>query len=743
MTTSSSPPSNPRSTPSRAGVTLRAARWSASHPWRALLVWIAFVAAAVTAGSMVTTQETNDADYRVGQSGKADQIITDAGLAGADTESVLITAPGSDQLTAAQAAEAQDAAADVRRRMANLDGVSAVRQSVWSPDRSALLVPIALARDQGTQPDPADLEAVTSAVQRAHPSLEVAESGDVTLDGAIDDRVGEDLASAEGLSLPITLAIMLLAFGAVIAAGIPVLLALSGVIATMGIYAPLSYLVPSEPTVSSMILLIGMAVGVDYSLFYLKREREERERGLGTVDAVDVAAATSGHSIVVSGFAVIVSMAGLYVTGDATFASLATGAIVVVAVTVLGSLTVLPALLSKLGRWVDRPRVPLLWRVNRRIGRGGISRRLLAPVLRHPKTSLLISGLIIAALAVPALSMKMDQASLQTLPQDVPEVQTAQAIQKAFPSEGSTMEVAVQAGSRAEASDVVPTLEKLADQAKDVGLVSGPDAIRTSHDGTVSVLTLASPDDEQSPAAKHALESLRDDLAPAALDPLPGTEWAIGGDAAESADFAQQERDVLPLVIGFVLLLTLVMMGVTFRSVPIALITTVLNLASVAAAFGVLSLVFQHSWAEGMLDFTSSGYVIDWIPLFLFVVLVGLSMDYHVFVLSRVREGVRRGLPSKVAVEAGVTETAGVVTSAAAVMVSVFAIFATLSMLEMKQMGVGLSVAILIDATLVRVVMLPSILTLMGDKVWWPQRVRRPQPEPVVVEEPPVMAGAR
>jgi RND superfamily putative drug exporter len=435
-------------------------------------------------------------------------------------------------------------------------------------------------------------------------------------------------------------------------------------------------------------------------------------------------------------------MAGLYVANDATFSSLATGAIIVVAVAVLGSLTVLPALLAKLGRWVDRPRVPLLWRVNRRIGSGGISRRLLAPVLRHPKVSLLVSGLVVAALAVPALGMKMDEGTLRTLPQDIPEVQTAQAIESHFPSEGSTLEVAVKSDATTTESDVAVALKTLAEEAPSAGLLAAPDPIRTSQDGRVSVLTLASPHADRSEATQKSLDALRDDLVPAALDPISGTEWAVGGDTAESADFTQQQRDALPWVIGFVLLLTLVMMGVTFRSVPIALITTLLNLASVAAAFGVLSLVFQHSWAESMLDFQSSGYVINWIPLFLFVVLVGLSMDYHVFVLSRVREGVRRGLPAKVAVQAGVTETAGVVTSAAAVMVSVFAIFATLSMLEMKQMGVGLSVAILIDATLVRVVMLPSILVLFGDKAWWPRRVRRPVPEPVAVEEP-VTVGAR
>jgi RND superfamily putative drug exporter len=224
-------------------------------------------------------------------------------------------------------------------------------------------------------------------------------------------------------------------------------------------------------------------------------------------------------------------------------------------------------------------------------------------------------------------------------------------------------------------------------------------------------------------------------LAPQLLDSLDGSQWAVGGSVAESADYNHNQTSKLPWVIGFVLLLTLLMMGFTFRSVPIALITTVLNLASVAAAFGVLTLVFQHTWAENLLGFHSSGFVVDWIPLFMFVVLIGLSMDYHVFVLSRVREGINRGLPPKLAVEAGVSETAGVVTSAATVMVSVFAVFATLSLLEMKQMGVGLAVAVLLDATLVRVVMLPSLLVILGKAAWWPARPPKVALTPVVEPE--------
>ena len=369
-----------------AGVPLRAARWSATHPWRAILAWFVFVLVAVGLAIAIPTQEPTDADYRLGESGRADAMVDAAGLDGADTENVLITARG-DAVVDQQAAES--AAAEIRRDMAATDGVDAVSEPQWNPDQSALLMEIQLAKDQE---DVSQLVAVTERVQDEQPGLEIRQAGDITIDESIDERVADDLSSAEKISIPVTLVLMLLAFGALIAAGIPVLIAVTSVAATIGITAPLSYLVPAEPTVGSMIVLIGMAVGVDYTLFYLKREREERAKGHGTVDAVEIAAATSGHSILLSGGAVIASMAGLYVIGDATFNSLATGSILVVAIAVLGSITVLPALLAKLGRWVDRPRVPLLWRLNRRIGQGGISRRVLRPVTRHPVIALVALG---------------------------------------------------------------------------------------------------------------------------------------------------------------------------------------------------------------------------------------------------------------------------------------------------------------------------------------------------------------
>lgn len=722
------------SRPSRAAaVPLRAARWSAIHPWRAIGCWLVLVAAAVSLAALVPTQQPTDDDYRTGQSGRAEAMVEDAGMAEPPVENVLITAPGDGAL---DRGAARSAANDVADRMAGVDGVTAVGAPTWSPDDTAVLVPLTI---EDTDVDVAPMLEVTDDVAASHPGLEVRQVGDSSIDAAVDERVEADLRRAEVTSVPITFVLMLVAFGALIAAGIPVLLAATSVAATIGIAAPISLLVPAEPTVTSMIVLIGMAVGVDYSLFYLKREREERAAGRTTLDAVEIAAQTSGHAILVSGGAVIAALAGLFLMTDVTFNSLATGAITVVAVAVLGSITVLPALLAKLGRWVDRPRVPLLWRLNRRIGRGGISRRLLGPVVRHPVAATVLATVVLGALAAPALGLRIQDSSLRTLPTDIAPVATANDLRSAFPQEGTVAEVVVTAPASAQ-DEVATALAELEEEAVATGEFTESRAeVRTSADGTTSVLDVATPYDEGSEQAEAAVRLLRDGLAPPALDGV-ADEWAVGGSTADAMDFLDTMRERLPWVIGFVLLLTLVMMARAFRSAPIALVSTLLNLASVGVAFGLLTLVFQDGVGESLLDFTAPGFLISWIPLFVMVVLVGLSMDYHVFVLSRVKEYVDAGLPTRVAVQRGIADTAGTVTSAAAVMVSVFALFATLSMMEMKMMGVGLSVAILVDATLIRLVALPAALVLLGDRAWWPSRPGRPRGE---VVQPERLVAAR
>ena len=712
----------------RQPVTVRVARWSATHPWRAIGLWVVFVAVCFAAGGWAGTDKATDEDLAIGEDGRATTIIADGHFAEHAKENVLITAREGrlDQ------AEAQAAAADAAKRMGALAEVQDVGDPIPSRDGNALLVPITMAGDEDAASDNVGkLLDQTAAVQKAHPDVRVEEVGGKSIGKGINDQVANDLSKAEFISLPVTLLIMLVAFGAIIAAGVPVLLAMSAVGAAFGLSALASHFVPSVESIGSVILLMGMAVGVDYSLFYLKREREERQNGATHTRAVEVAAATSGHSVVVSGVAVIVSMAGLYFANDAVFASLATGSVIVVAVAVLGSLTVLPALLAKLGKRVDRPRVPLLWRLTNRTGPPRVWPKLIRPALRYPLVTFLLSVLALAALALPALDMKLKSSSEEDLPRAIPVMQSYDRLTAAFPSEGTTHVIAVRA-EPGQAADVRTELTELSNRTQDDPLfanVTAP-AITVSRDQRVTTLEVPTPHDPGTAEAKQSLTELRTALVPATVGTVTGAEYAVGGDIARDEDYARNLKDRMPIVIGFVLLLTFVIMAWTFRSVVVAATSMLLNSLSAAAAFGAMTLVFQHTWAEGVLDFHSTGALVAWIPLFVFVILFGLSMDYHVFVVSRVREAAMSGMSTRDAVAHGISRSAGVVTSAAILMASVFAIFATLSMNEMKQMGVGLAVAVFIDAMVIRVLVLPSAMALLGRANWWPGRIRSDAPQP-------------
>ncbi|WP_410784937.1 MMPL family transporter [Kribbella sp. C-35] len=702
----------------RGQITVRAARWSATHPWRAIAMWVVVVIACFALGQVTGTKESkNEGD--IGEVTRADNIVKSGNFDDPDVESVLITAP-SGQL---DHAAANKAAAVVIQQMRALGGVAEVGQPMPSPKNDAVIVRVTMKDVPEGSDDDARVQPLldtTAKVQQQYPDLRIEEVGGLSIGKALNETLGKDFKRAEMFSLPVTLAILLIAFGALIAASVPLVLALSAVAAAIGLSAAASQLVPAVDAVNSVILLIGMAVGVDYSLFYLRREREERAKGRGHVDAVEIAAATSGHAVVVSGTAVIISMAGLFLARDAVFSSFAVGSILVVAVAVVGSLTVLPAVLAKLGRWVDKPRIPLVWRLTAGNKQPRFWPTVLKPALKHPTATLLVSVTALLAVASPALGMTLKFPGTEDLPRDTAVMKAYDRLTAAFPSTGTSHEVAVRAPANQQPA-VKAALAELMAKTKDDKLFAsdGLEEPRFSKDGTVATLEVATPYEGGSDQARDSLTKLRKELMPETVGKVPGVEYAVGGFVAADVDYAAHTREKLPLVIGFVLLLTMIVMMVTFRSVVVAVTAIGLNLLSAGAAYGVVTAVFQNTWAEGLLDFRSNGAVVSWLPLFLFVVLFGLSMDYHVFVVSRIREAVLRGVPTKQAVAEGITGSAGVVTSAAAVMIGVFAVFATLSTLDMKQLGVGLAVAILIDATIIRAVVLPSIMTLLGDANWW------------------------
>ncbi|MFB7837292.1 MMPL family transporter [Streptomyces sp. NPDC056056] len=702
----------------RKPATVRIARWSATHPWSAIGLWVVFVALCLLLGGAAGTQRISDAESGVGESGRAGRITASGHFTEKPEENVLITAAGGRLDTATE----RKAAAELAGRMRALPEVESVGSVLPSPDGTALLLPVTMRGDtENADTRVQQLLDASAATERAHEGVRIDQIGTGSTAKGLGETLGEDFRKAELISLPLTLLILLVVFGAIIAAGVPVLLALSCVGAAIGLSALASHVLPETSAVSNVILLMGMAVGVDYSLFHLKREREERRKGASHLDAIEIAAETSGHTVVVSGTTVIVSMAGLYLAQEATFASLATGSIIVVAVAVLASLTVLPALLAKLGRWVDRPRAPFLWRLTLRSSSGSrLWPALLRPALVRPALTLTVSVGALLLLALPALDLRLKQPGSDDLSRDIPVVRAMDRLTAAFPGKGTVHQVAVRAPAE-RADEVEAALRSLLNRAEGQRLFAHDlaPAIRASADRRVHTVAVGTPHSPRSDGARASLALLRA-WVPEALAPVRGAEGAVGGKVAQGVDFTGHLKERMPWVVGFVLLLTFVTMAAIFRSLAVALSAILLNLLSAAASFGVLVAVFQHTWAEGLLDFHSSGAVVSWLPLFLFVVLFGLSMDYHVFVVSRIREAALDGAGVRDAVREGITRSAGVVTGAAIVMVAVFAVFGTLSMVEFKQLGVGLAAAILLDAVVIRIFVLPALMTALGRWNWWP-----------------------
>jgi uncharacterized membrane protein YdfJ with MMPL/SSD domain len=724
-------------------IAARAGRWSAQHRKTAILGWIVFVVLAFTVGGKVGTESLTQAESGVGESGRADRIV-DAAYPDRLDEVVLV------QSTSLEtgAPEFRAAVDDVERRLDAVEGVTEIsspfgkdRGGSVSPDNHAVLVGFEIPGSADDVAVDATIDASVAAVNaaaKAHPELRIEQSGSGSSDKEFQEVFDADLQKAGTTSLPITLVILLVTFGALMAAGIPLLLAITGVVATMGLVGPLSHLNPVDDSINHVILLIGLAVGVDYSLFYLRRAREERAAGRGSRAAIEAAAATSGRAVLISGLTVMMAMAGMYFGGAATFSSFATGTIAVVAVAVLGSLTVLPAVLSLMGDRVNKGRVPGLDRLKRRLASVGIWSRIVDRVMRRPLLSAVVSTALLVALAVPALHMQTGTPGTDTLPKGLEVVQKFDHLQAAFPTETASLSVVVKATdvTAPAVTDAISELERATHEHPGLFPDNGHVEQDISPDKTVNIVTMGIAGDGQDEESGRALDMLRDDLVPATLGSVGDVEALSTGGTAVDRDFNDTMMSHLPLVFAFVLLTAFLLLLVTFRSIVIPLKAIVLNLLSVGAAYGAMVLVFQHGWFKSLLGFEATGPIVSWLPLFLFVVLFGLSMDYHVFILSRVREAFDRGMKTEDAVSHAIKNTAGVVTSAALVMVCVFAIFGSLSWMMFKQMGVGLAFAVLLDATLIRGVLLPASMKLLGDWNWW--LPRKLQWLPKVAREPEV-----
>jgi uncharacterized membrane protein YdfJ with MMPL/SSD domain len=697
-------------------IAYRAGRWSSAHWKTATFVWLAVVICAAIGGRLAGTVNLTDAEQGTGQSAQAQTMLNQSGFPNRASETVLIQSHRLSVTDPAFRTEIKKVVATIRplRQVGALHSpLAAANAGQISKNGHSALVEFEMRGDPDTAGNRVQpiLNKVAS-LQRAAPHFTVAEFGDASADRAQNSSVNSGLAKAEELSVPITFLILLIGFGAVVAAGIPVLLAFSAVIGSGGLAAVASHLFHASDATSSVMLLMGMAVGVDYSLFYLKREREERRAGHSHRKALERAAATSGRAVLASGITVLIAMAGMMLTGSSIFDSIGVGAMLVVFTAMVGSLTVLPALLGRLGDKVDKGRIRKARTESR------IWNAILRPVLRHPLPAALLSAGLLVVLALPTLGLHTTLLGPGDLPHDIPLIANYEKIQKAFPGEQTPAVVVVrdQDISSPQTRAAIGRFETL---ALNSGQVKRPIQTTVNANHTAAQILVPLVGNGSDTASMNALETLRNRLLPDSLGRLPGAQFAVTGQAAGTYDFNALIKHSFPLVFAFVLGLAFLLLLVTFRSLVIPLTSIVLNLLSVGAAYGVLVWIFQRGHLQGLLGFHSNGAVVTWLPLFLFAVLFGLSMDYHVFIVSRIKELHDRGLSTSDAVARGIGSTAGTVTAAAAVMVAVFAIFAWLPTLDIKQMGVGLAVAVLLDATVIRGILLPATMKMLGDWNWY------------------------
>jgi len=701
----------------------RAGRWSAAHWKTAALGWIAIAILAVVAGSAVGAKQMKSWAFANGESRRAEQMLADAGFRAPARESVLIQSRTARVGSPAFVAVVHDvelalsAQQDVSHIVLPTNGSAS---GLVSEDRHSALVQFDVRGDPENANDKiAPVLAVVDDVQLAHHRFVVGEFGLASADYSLNKRFGNDMRRAEYTSVPLTLAILVIAFGSLVAAGLPVLLALSAVLAATGLNALASHVVPTdEQTLSAIILMIGMAVGIDYSLFYIRREREERHGGLLPSDALHRTARTSGQAVLISGSTVLIAMAGMFVSGNSLFSTIGVGTMIVVLAAMIGSLSVLPAVLHRLGSNVDRARIPLFRGRPQDDGPWG---RFIARIVRRPLPWAIASAGLLFVVALPAASMHTKLPNLTDLPQDLKIIRTYERIQAAFPGSQTPAVVVVKAPD-VETPRMQAAFATFRRRALATGVLFAPFRVTVSPDRHVARIDLAIAGNGDDARSNRALAALRRDVIPPIAATLPGTEVAVTGITAGTHDFNAQMRSRLPWVFAFVLGLAFVLLLLTFRSVVIAGTAVALNLLSVGAAYGILVGVFQHGWLAGAFGFQTNGAIVSWLPLFLFVILFGLSMDYHVFIVSRIKELHDEGMETEDAIRLAITRTAGTVTSAAVIMVAVFGLFATLSLIQMQQLGFGLAVAILIDATIVRAVLLPSTMRLLGDWNWYMPR---------------------
>ena len=704
----------------------RIARWSAERRWWVIAASVMVIVLAMFVLNTVETKLLDGNAGGVGDSLKGSELIdqrfhverdpTEQGEKSGPTHILVFSHPSLTvedpefRSKVEQLAQELTALPEVKSVASYYDTASS---DMVSQDGHAVLARVAI--EGGPTKDNTDVALGTVRAARVEgEGFQIAMTGN--LDDQIEDLVNEDFARIMMVTLVLGLGILLIAFRAVVAAVIPLILAIGAIFSATAVAAVVSQSYSLATEYSEMILLMGMAVGIDYSLFIVSRFRAERKAGKPKLDAITTASDTTGRAVFYAGITVVVSLAGLILTDNPIFISLSIAAIIVVLLAIVGSMTLLPAILFVLGDNVNRLRLPFLRDGNQG---GGVWGAIADRVLARPALFAAVTAAALITIAAPAATLNLGfNQSATSLPDAVEAKQAYVLLEEHFTAGLAQPARVVVDASDVRSPEVQSSVAKLIDRVGQNSAYSGPFETRINQAGDLLIVKVPLGGSIEDQDSQDAVQLLRNALIPEAF---AGTkaEVYVTGPTADSMDFVTRMYDKAPYVFGFVLGLAFLLLLVMFRSIVIPIKAVLLNLLSVGAAYGVLVMVFQWGWGIGLLGSESTGIIMAWLPLFLFGILFGLSMDYHMLLLSRIKEAYDQGHSNEDSVSEGIKVTAGQITSAAAIMVGVFGAFALGRIVGLQQFGLGLGVAVLIDATVIRSVLLPASMKLLGDWNWY------------------------
>ncbi len=716
--------------------TVRVAGFSARHRWPVFGLWFVFTlglfAASLQLGGTQAVEAVSNEQRSRYESTEAFQVFSPPGTSTVAPSSQYLLVLSSGSATVEDpgfVAAVNDALAKMGALRATVDGATGpVFEQFANPltappdaglvsaDRTAVRI-IARVPGEGAElaarlePVPAFL----ADLRAGHPAVEMHALNNTIANDQIQELVSSDLDASLRLTIPLTFLILLIAFGAVVAAIVPLVLAVTSLLAAFGVLGIYSQLIsPVSPYATQLVVLIGLAVAVDYSLFMLTRFRSERRHGRQKLAAIHVASSTAGRAVFFSGLAVMISIAGLFLLDDPLFRSMAIGTIAVVLIAVIGSLTFLPATLAILADGVNRFRLPFL-RGEREEGSGPWS-RVVRQVMRRPLGYAVVAASALLLAASPVLRLHIGQTDFSSFPDSIDSVVALRVLDDKWP-QGTTLDLDVVV-TRANEEPTRAAIDRMSQRILAIPGISGPPKSFLSPNGTVADVSFTMSGGRNDLHNRDIVRQVRSQIVPEVFGSLPGVRALVSGDAAHAVDVGNFYAAGMPLVMLFVLTLSFLLLLIAFRSIVIPIKAILLNLLSTGAAYGLLVLVFQEGWFASQLGL-KPGVIEAFVPVFIFTILFGLSMDYHVFILTRVKEARDHGLSSNEAVARGISVTAGTVTSAAAIMVVVFAVFVTLQLVIIRQLGFGLAVAVFLDATVIRSILLPASMRLLGEWNWW------------------------